>query len=760
MWRIALFLLLPAFSASPALPQRVGLVLSGGGAVGLTHIGVLMALEENGIPVDYITGSSMGALIGALYASGISPAEMDSLFQSDRYQAMATGAVEPEYAYYFKQDMPDASMITLGLRVDTALQMSLPTNLRSPVLIDFEQMRSFAGASAAAGYDMDSLFVPFRCVASDITARREVIFDKGDLAVAVRASMSYPFYFKPILVNGHLMMDGGMYNNFPADVMYDAFMPDYIIGSNVAYNAPPPSEDDLMSQLKSIMTQPTNYVLPCEPGVIIEPKTATSLFDFGNAAQAIADGYASAMERMPEIKAEVSRRRAPAQLQQARERFRRKCPPVVFGNIRFQGLTKGQALYCERLLNKHNEPITAEALKPRYFRLYADNNVGGLFPQATYAPDRGNFDLDLHVKRERRLEVQFGGLVSSRPINTGMLSAQYNIFGRTSSRLEGLGYFGKFYTSGQLRWRTDLSSRTPIYIEPLVTLNRWDHFSGFNSFFQEVRPSYIVRRELWGGANAGMALGIKGLLRLDAKYAQSKDSYYQRGDFDALDTADVTEFHYATTGLTLERNSLNRKQQPNSGELLRLSMRYIGGDERTLPGSQWTSRGVYRNRHDWLVLRARLDKYFLPKGIFKFGLLAEGVYSTQPFFQNYTATAIQTPVFQPTPESKTYFLEHYRASQYLAGGVRTIIAVARNKFDLRLEGYMFQPYKALEREQDNSVTEGTAVSSRHFIGSGSLIYQSPLGPIWFNTSYFDGLNNPWAWSLNFGYVIFAQGARE
>lgn len=740
--------------------QRIGVVLSGGGAVGLTHIGVLKALEDNDIPIDYITGSSMGALIGALYASGISPSEMDSLFQSDLYQAMATGEVEPQYKYYFKQDMPDASMITLGLRVDTALQMSLPTNLRSPVLIDFEQMRSFAGASAASGYNMDSLFVPFRCVASDITARKEVIFSKGDLAVAVRASMSYPFYFKPIQINGNLMMDGGMYNNFPADVMYDAFMPDYIIGSNVAYNAPPPSEDDLMSQLKAIMTQPTNYVLPCDPGVIIEPKTATTLFDFANAKQAVADGYASAMERMPEIKAEVARRRAKAEVEQARLRFRRKCPPVVIGDIHYHGLNKNQALYCERLLNKHSEPLTGEELKPRYFRLYADNNIGGLFPQATFSPTRGNFDLDLYVKRERRLEVQFGGLVSSRPINTGMLAARYNVFGRTSSRVEARGYFGKFYTSGQIRWRTDLSSRTPLYFEPVATLNRWDFFSGFTSFFQEVRPSYIVRKELWGGANVGMAVGTKGLLRYDAKYSQSKDSYYQNGDFDALDTADVTEFNYVTTGLTLERNSLNRKQQPNSGELLRVSMRYIGGDENTLPGSQWSMREPFEARHDWVVFKARLDKYFLPKGIFKFGLLAEGVYSTQPFFQNYTSTLIQTPVFQPTPESKTYFLENYRAPQYVAAGVRSIIAVARNRFDLRLEAYVFQPYKALQREDDNATGEGTAVSTRNYIGSGSLIYQSPLGPIWFNTSYFDGLSNPWVWSLNFGYVIFSQSARE
>ena len=151
MSRIAFFLSVLLLAAS-AQAQRIGVVLSGGGAVGLTHIGVLKALEDNGVPVDYITGSSMGALIGALYASGISPAQMDSLFQSDLYQEMAKGGVERQYSYYFKQGWSDASMLTLGVDVDTTLQMSLPTNLRSPVLIDYEQMRSFAGASAAAGH--------------------------------------------------------------------------------------------------------------------------------------------------------------------------------------------------------------------------------------------------------------------------------------------------------------------------------------------------------------------------------------------------------------------------------------------------------------------------------------------------------------------------------------------------------------------------------------------------------------------------------
>ena len=158
---------------------------------------------------------------------------------------------------------------------------------------------------------MDSLFIPYRCVASDITDQRSVVFSKGDLAQAVRASMSYPFYFKPIRVDGHLMMDGGLYNNFPSDVMYADFLPDFIVGSNVSYNSPPPNEDDLLSQLRAMMQERTSYTLACENGVIIEPRTTTSLFDFSDPSIAIRDGYNATMARMPEILAQVQRRVSP-----------------------------------------------------------------------------------------------------------------------------------------------------------------------------------------------------------------------------------------------------------------------------------------------------------------------------------------------------------------------------------------------------------------------------------------------------------------
>ena len=758
MPRLLSFLLI--LSTAFAQAQRVGLVLSGGGASGMAHIGVLQALEENGVPVDCITGSSMGALIGGMYAAGYSPWEIDSLFRTPQFRIMAEGGVEAKHTYSFKQGHPDATLLSLRFDLDTALQTSLPTSLRSPALLDFEQMRGFAPANTVAGGDFDSLFVPFRCVASDLTAQRAMIFRDGDLAQAVRASMSYPFYFKPIRVDGHLMMDGGLYNNFPSDVMYADFFPDIIVGSNVSGNSPPPSEDDLLSQLRAMMQEPTMFTVICENGIIIEPRTDVSLFDFSDPSKAIAVGYKAAMAQMPRILEQLEGPIPPSAIAARRAAFRARMLPMEFGEVHVEGLKRSATRYCERVIERAGVPLTTDRLKNAYFRLHADQGIAHLYPRATWNAQRGNYDLDLEVKPEKDLEVRFGGMFSSRPINTGMAALRYKLFGSASAHIEALSYFGKFYAAGQLKLRADLSTRLPIYVEPIFNLHRWDHFSGFSTFFEEVRPAFVVIREAWGGMNAGLGIGNKGLLRLDVKLAETKDRYYQTLEFSGRDTSDITWFRHATAGALLQRNSLNRKQHPNEGESLSISLRYVIGDEHTDLGSTQIEAPIEDKRHQWLIAKAQLDQYVLRKGVFKIGVLAEGQFSTMPMFQNYTASIIRAPAFQPTPESRTYFMEQFRAPKYLAGGLRTIVAVARNKFDLRLEGYVFQPYEPIVRGADGEGVTAPALTQRYYIGAGSLIYQSPVGPVWFNLSYFDQQRAPWAWSLNFGYILFNQRAQD
>jgi NTE family protein len=140
---------------NPLQAQKVGVVLSGGAASGIAHIGVLKALEENEIPVDYIAGTSMGALIGCLYASGYSPAEIEEMVKSERFRNWSEGIVDQRYAYYFKRAEDNASWVTFKL--DTAIITAIPTNLISPVAMDFGMMEITGQASAISGNNFDSL---------------------------------------------------------------------------------------------------------------------------------------------------------------------------------------------------------------------------------------------------------------------------------------------------------------------------------------------------------------------------------------------------------------------------------------------------------------------------------------------------------------------------------------------------------------------------------------------------------------------------
>ena len=198
--------------------QKVGVVLSGGGATAIAHIGFLKALEEEGIPIDYITGSSMGAIVGALYSAGYSVAEMDSMARSPEFQQMSEGVLDEQLQFYFKKRESDAGLITIKYGPGSYISQSLPTNLLNSVLFDYKLMELLSPASAAAGYEFDSLFVPFRCVASDVERKELKVFDRGNLNVAVRASATFPFVLKPIRGGRKLAVRRGVVRQLPKPV--------------------------------------------------------------------------------------------------------------------------------------------------------------------------------------------------------------------------------------------------------------------------------------------------------------------------------------------------------------------------------------------------------------------------------------------------------------------------------------------------------------------------------------------------------------
>jgi NTE family protein len=141
------FLLLCNFvSGQENRRQTVGVVLGGGGARGLAHLGVLRALEEANIPIDYICGTSMGAIVGGLYASGYSLDEISKLFYSDEFQYWVSGKVEEEYTYYYKKKKPSAKIFGFSLDVEDDFKLQIPTSVVDPVQMDYAFMEIFSGA--------------------------------------------------------------------------------------------------------------------------------------------------------------------------------------------------------------------------------------------------------------------------------------------------------------------------------------------------------------------------------------------------------------------------------------------------------------------------------------------------------------------------------------------------------------------------------------------------------------------------------------
>ncbi|MGL5730466.1 MAG: patatin-like phospholipase family protein, partial [Bacteroidales bacterium] len=322
-----------------AQAQRVGLVLSGGGAKGIAHIGLIKVLEENGIPIDYITGTSMGAIVGALYAMGYSPEEMLTLVKSEDFKLWQSGTIkEEDVLYYLKKDpVPELVQLNIDIKKDSTKRTQayfLPSSLVNPVQMNLAFLKLFSQASGHAQYDFDNLFVPFRCISSDVYHKNALISRKGDLGQAVRASMTFPFVFSPIEIDGNLMYDGGIYNNFPVDVMKDDFNPDIIIGSSVTSNPSKPSARELMGQMENMIMQKTDYSISEEDGIYIRSHVSQyGLMDFDKADEIYAVGYKMGLQYIDSIKSRVGRRIPKDIINLDRMMYKSELPDFKFKNV-------------------------------------------------------------------------------------------------------------------------------------------------------------------------------------------------------------------------------------------------------------------------------------------------------------------------------------------------------------------------------------------------------------------------------------------
>ncbi len=755
--RFAILLIL--LCSTSVYSQKVGLVLSGGGAKGAVHIGVIKALEENGIPIDYVAGTSVGAIVGSLYAMGYTPEEMLELFLSDEFHYWQTGKVEENFFYYFRKpsDTPEFTRFMVNIKDSVDLKsVIMPKSLINPIQMNQAFVQLFAPANAYCKNNFDNLFIPFLCIASDTYNKKAIVLRQGDLGDAVRASMTFPFFFKPIQKDSIPLFDGGIYDNFPVGEMKEAFHPDFIIGSSVAGSSKKrPFEESIYEQIEGMIMQRTQYSVAPEDGIIMKFQLENvSLLDFNKSQELYEMGYKRGLEMADSIKERISRRENLSELEEKRKNFKSKLPRLVFRYVHITGINESQKVYVEsQIRRKEDGTFNMHDFKMAYFRLLADSKIKEIIPHAIYNPDNNTFDLHLDVQVNNELMVAFGGNISSTNANQLYLGLGYQSLTEYSLNVNLDMQVGNSYNGVALHGRLELPEKFPLYLTGTIAHNFRKYYESDKLFIDTELSTFIQQRETFGRLGVGLPFMSKAKVELLLGYGSLEDRYYQSN----LESYYNTKFEKSKYSLfqistSIKKNTFDTKQYPILGQEHFFIADFISGDETFTPADPKLSsqKGTYQS---WVQLKGRIHNYHQVSPKLNLGYIYEVVVSSKNLLSNYTASVLQAPGFTPTPHSKLVFNEAFHANQYFAAGITPIwklssIVHLRGDFDT------FLPMYPINRIEKGNASYGKLFSKTSYMGELSLVIRLPFMSIGFYGNYYNFPKNNWNFGLNMGYLIF------
>lgn len=703
MKRIITVLLIALIAPSMLCAQKVGLVMSGGGARGLAHIGVIKALEENSVPIDYVAGTSMGAIVAALYSMGYSPDEMIQVMSSKDFQRWYTGTMDQDYMFYFKKnkDVPDLLSIHFDIKDSLHIVQPLLNIVKSsPMNLGF--MEIFSGSNAACKGDFDSLMVPFRCVASDTYNKKQIIFSQGDLGDAVRASMTFPFFFKPIKVDSVLLYDGGLYNNFPRDVMETDFKPDIIIGSIVSDNPTMPNERDIMSQAENLIMSRSDYSLSEEKGILLDMKIkGVKLLDFHKINDVTDRGYNFALGYIDSIKARIPRKQDRQELLNKRTAFKRRVPDMIFSDVVVTGVTKEQERSIIREFKKGNEKFDYERCKKGYYSLLTGDFIEEIIPHAVYNPTDSAYTLHLNVKVNPRFTLKIGAGISTNISNQIYFGIHYRNLNNRSKEFILDGQLGKVYNNVQLSGRADFLGELPISLKFIGSYSTIDYYNMKYLFTKENSVALNHQREVFAKIKFVLPFLNQKKAEIGIGIADIKDEYMPTSvvdlDMPKFDRNDMVLFGGS---LRFEGNTLNAKIFPTAGVYEALSALFAIGEEKYRGVLQFDNNKV---KQSWLQIGYTRRDHFIINKFFTIGTYLQLYYSTRKISKTYQATMMQAGSFTPTMNGLFNYDPKFRANQFIAGGVTPIFKIT-NFIQVRPSFYAFAPYRMIRENPDGTAS--------------------------------------------------------
>lgn len=585
----ALLLFLPLGALAANTPPKIGLVLSGGAARGLAHIGVLKALDEQGIHVDAIAGTSMGAVIGGLYAAGYTPKELEQLALGlDWKEALSDSPPRVDVPFRRKQDDRDFLVKqklsfrddgTLGLPLGAIQGQNLSMLLES-LLVHTSDTRNF-----------DQLAIPFRAVATDISTGEKVVFSKGHLPQAIRASMSIPAVFAPVDVNGKLLVDGGMVDNIPVDVARQMGVDVVIvvdIGNPLLDRKQLTTVVDMLNQSVTLMTRKNSEAqlatLKSSDILVQPPLSGYSSTDFGRVPQLIDAGYRATSILAPRLAA--LRKPADAEavaLNEAREPGERQ--PVI-NSIEVENNSKVSddviRHYIRQPLGEH---LDLERLQRDMSTLYGLDYFDQVQYRVVHRKEGNALVIHAYGKRGGTDYLRLGLSLSDDLRG----DSTFNVGG--SYRMNGINRLGAEWLS-----RVQIGDQQELYSEFYQPLDVGSRYFVAPYVFNQAQnveatdnddPIAEYRLERYGyGLNLGRQIANNGEIRLGVAQAFGKADV-------RVGEQDLPDFHFTEGYAQLQYSfdTMDNVDFPREGENIQTSFREhtpsLGDDDRY---RQWDFR--------------------------------------------------------------------------------------------------------------------------------------------------------------------------
>ena len=561
-------------------PQpKIGLVLSGGAARGLAHVGVLKALEEQGIRVDAIAGTSMGAVIGGLYASGYKIDELEKLALGiDWQEALSDDPPREDIPFRRKQDDRDFLVRQkLSFRDDGSLGLPLGVIQGQNLSLLLESLL----AHSSDIRDFDKLPIPFRAVATDIVNGDKVVFRKGHLPQVIRASMSIPAVFAPVEINGQLLVDGGMVDNIPVDVAREMGVDRVIvvdIGTPLRPRKQLTTVFDILNQSTTLMTRSNSEVQLASltpDDILIQPAlSAIGATDFGRSQDIISAGYRATQALAPRL-ADL---RHPADVQLDIARTAEERTPLITA-VKIENDSKiDDAVIRYYIRQPVGEPLDLGRLQRDMGTLYGLDYFDQVQYRVVHKGKERTLVISARAKRSGTDFLRLGLNLSDdmRGDSAFNLGASY--------RVNGINRLGaEWLTRVQIGDKQELYSE---FYQPLDVGSRYFVAPYINAQSQNVEsildndPIAEYRLERYGfGLNLGRQIGNSGEIRLGIGEAWGKADV-RIGD----QNLPSTSFNEGFYDIKYSFDSLDNVYFPHSGEDIGLSVRQfdpaLGSDDR------------------------------------------------------------------------------------------------------------------------------------------------------------------------------------